>query len=50
MIEYILQRKASNEVVNGEKQGSEKDPESPVEEDLENFMTLDSVGDVDGKK
>lgn len=44
-----FQRKAKGETVNGEKHGSEKDPGSPVEEDLENFMTLDSVGDVDGK-
>lgn len=35
--------------MNGDKHDSDKEPSSPTEEDLENFMTLDSVGDVDGK-
>lgn len=34
--------------MNGDKHASDKEADSPAEEDLENFMTLDSVGDVDG--
>lgn len=36
-------------MLSDDKYSSDKEPSSPTEEDLENFMTLDSVGDVDGK-
>lgn len=53
LLPLFLQRKSTYDermtTTNGEAEGDSSGPEDDKEVNLDNFMTLDSVGDVDGK-